>query len=61
MSIAMQYQNGIYIDTDNMTYEELLQLEEQIGNVSKGISTEQFQKIPVIEANGSEEVCSVCC
>ena len=26
MLISMRYQNGLDIDTDNMTYEELLQL-----------------------------------
>ena len=36
--MAMRYQNGIEINTDNMTYEELLQLEEKIGKVSKGIT-----------------------
>jgi len=33
------------IDLDNMTYEELLQLEEKMGTVSKGLTTEQFQKL----------------
>jgi hypothetical protein len=36
--MAMHYQGGIDIDPDNMTYEELLQLEEKIGKVSKGLS-----------------------
>jgi len=60
MVIGMRYQNGIEIDTDNMTYEELLELEEKIGKVSKGITEEQFEKIRKIEAKGTEEVCSVC-
>lgn len=38
MIMAMHYQGGIDIDPDNMTYEELLQLEEKIGKVSKGLS-----------------------
>jgi hypothetical protein len=38
MVMGMHYQGGIEIDPDNMTYEELLQLEEKIGKVSKGIS-----------------------
>ena len=37
MMIGMRYQNGVEIDTDNMTYEQLLELEEQMGSVSKGI------------------------
>jgi hypothetical protein len=43
MMIAMHYQGGMDIDPDNMTYEELLQLEEKIGKVSKGISEEQYK------------------
>ncbi len=38
MVIGMHYQNGMEIDTDNMTYEELLQLEEKMGVVSKGFT-----------------------
>jgi hypothetical protein len=34
----MRYQNGIEIDPDQMTYEELLELEEKMGKVSKGLS-----------------------
>lgn len=43
MMMAMHYQGGMDIDPDNMTYEELLQLEEKIGKVSKGISEEQYK------------------
>ena len=32
---------------DAMTYEQLLQLEDNLGNVSKGISAEQFEKLPI--------------
>ena len=45
MIIGVRYQNGMDIDLDNMTYEELLQLEEKMGTVSKGLTTEQFQKL----------------
>lgn len=38
MIIEMRFQNGIDIDPDEMTYEELLELEEKMGKVSKGIS-----------------------
>ena len=38
MMMGMYYQGGVEIDPDNMTYEELLQLEDKIGKVSKGIS-----------------------
>ena len=37
MIISMRYQNGVDIDPDQMTYEELLELEEKIGIVSKGL------------------------
>lgn len=40
--ISMKYQNGLEIDLDNMTYEEMLELEEKMGSVSKGLSTEQI-------------------
>ena len=38
MIMGMRYQNGMEIDTDNMTYEELLQLQEKMGSVSKGLT-----------------------
>lgn len=38
MVFGMRYQNGLEIDTDAMTYEELLELEEKMGTVSKGIT-----------------------
>lgn len=38
MIVGMKYQNGIEIDLDNMTYEELLELEEKMGSVSKGLT-----------------------
>lgn len=60
MVMGMRYQNGIEIDTDNMTYEELLQLQEKIGKVSKGISEQQINLIKKVVANGIEQVCSVC-
>lgn len=46
MIVGMKYQNGIEIDLDNMTYEELLELEEKMGSVSKGLTEEQIQKLP---------------
>lgn len=45
MVIGMRYQNGMDIDPDNMTYEELLQLQEHIGTVSKGLTEQQIQKL----------------
>lgn len=46
MIIGVKYQNGMELDVDNMTYEELLELEEKIGSVSKGLSHDQIQKLP---------------
>ena len=46
MIIGMKYQNGMEIDLDNMTYEELLELEEKMGSVSKGLTEEQIKKLP---------------
>ena len=34
--------NQLYPNPDNMTYEELLALEEQVGNVSKGLSKREI-------------------
>ena len=45
MILSLRYQNGVEIDPDTMTYEELLQLEQKIGNVSKGLSKSQFDKL----------------
>jgi hypothetical protein len=62
MMMGMHYQGGLDINPDNMTYEELLQLEEKIGKVSKGLSEEQYQRIEVFEATkkDEEELCSIC-
>ena len=46
MIIGMKYQDGMDVDIDNMTYEELLELEEKMGSVSKGLTEDQIQKLP---------------
>ena len=43
-----------------MTYEELLELEEKMGSVSKGISKDKYEEIPRVIAKNIEEVCSIC-
>jgi len=63
------------LDVDNMTYEELLDLEERIGNVSTGLSEETVSKClkrkvycSCIESSADEaskkqpedELCSIC-
>ena len=35
-----------YINPDNMTYEELLALQDRIGFVSKGLTREQINSFP---------------
>ena len=40
--------NGdVVANIDNMTYEELLELEEKIGNVSKGLDNVQIKNLPI--------------
>ena len=60
MLMSMRYQNGIDIDIDNMGYEELLQLEEKMGSVSKGLTEEQYSKLPKKLAGEGEGLCSIC-
>lgn len=65
MLMSVRYQNGVDIDIDNMNYEQLLQLEEKIGNVSKGLTEEQLSKLHVKKASGKGEeagegLCSIC-
>ena len=36
----------LYPDPDKMTYEQLLELEEKVGSVSKGLNKAQIKKIP---------------
>ncbi|CAD8050235.1 unnamed protein product [Paramecium sonneborni] len=51
------------IDPDAMTYEQLLELEEQIGNVPKGLTKQQIKQLPkrtLNQDNIPEDKCSVC-
>ncbi|BAH92849.1 Os04g0648800 [Oryza sativa Japonica Group] len=56
------------LDIDNMSYEELLALEERIGNVSTGLSEEEVTKLLKqrkfsswrLEASVEEEPCCIC-
>jgi hypothetical protein len=53
------------INPDEMTYEELLELGERIGFVSRGFTEEQIQLIPIVKYKKShteikDEMCSVC-
>ena len=55
----------LYPDPDKMTYEQLLELEEKVGNVSKGLNKAQIKKIPrfIYQKNlfkGIDNKCVVC-
>ena len=39
------------VNPDNMTYEELLALQERIGYVSKGLTREKINKFPKMRKN----------
>ena len=43
MRFHAEYEHNI--DPDRMTYEELLELEEKIGNVSKGLPEEMIEEL----------------
>jgi hypothetical protein len=63
MLISMRFQAEYdhNIDPDQMTYEELLELEEKIGSVCKGLSLEVIEKLPCKELyENLEDQCTVC-
>ena len=52
-----------YPNVDNMSYEELLALEERMGNVSKGLTKEQIDKLPkekFLKSKYIDDKCIVC-
>lgn len=52
---------GITRDIDDMSYEELLELEERIGNVSKGLTQAQgHAAVEVLMCDPEEGCCSIC-
>ena len=55
----------LYPDPDKMTYEQLIELEEKVGNVSKGLNKSQIKKIPrfIFQKNmkkNMESKCVIC-
>jgi len=52
----------LYPDPDKMTYEQLLELEEKVGNVSKGLNKAQIRKIPkfIFQKNKNKNIESKC-
>ena len=52
-----------YPNVDNMSYEELLALEERMGNVSKGLTKEQLDKLPrekFLKSKYIDDKCIIC-
>ena len=52
-----------YPNVDNMSYEELLALEERMGNVSKGLTKETIDKLPrekFVKNKFSDDKCIIC-
>jgi len=54
----------LYPNPDRMTYEQLLDLEDKVGNVSKGLTKNQINKIPNIYFSKKkfrdQDKCAVC-
>ena len=63
-AVEQQIMDDICPNPDAMTYEQLLQLEDNMGNVNKGLSAQQIEKIPIIKfrkykSNGNSQ-CIIC-
>ena len=63
-AVDQQIINELCPDPDSMTYEQLLQLEDNVGSVSKGLSSNQIDKLPIIkyrkEKNSENYQCIIC-
>ncbi|CAD8151332.1 unnamed protein product [Paramecium pentaurelia] len=47
--------------TDGMTYEQILELQDQIGHVSKGLTKQEIKKIPKRQVNQKQkDPCTIC-
>ena len=63
MMMGLPRRSEEYPNVDNMSYEELLALEERIGNVNKGLSKEKIDKLPrekFIKNKFSDDKCIIC-
>jgi len=63
MLMGLERRQDDYPNVDNMTYEELLALEEKIGNVKKGFSKEEIKKLPkdnFTRYKYSDDKCIIC-
>ena len=63
MSMILRRSENNYPNVDNMSYEELLALEERMGNVKKGLTKEQIEKLPkdkYVKNKFLEDKCIIC-
>jgi DNA repair exonuclease SbcCD ATPase subunit len=64
MMMGIRRRNVVeYPNVDNMSYEQLLDLEERMGNVSKGLSEEAIKKLKkekYVKDKFSEDKCIIC-
>jgi hypothetical protein len=62
-SVEEEIINQLYPNPDTMSYEELIELGERIGHVSRGLESNIIDKIPVVEFKKSKEYndnCAIC-
>jgi E3 ubiquitin-protein ligase BIG BROTHER-like protein len=63
MLMGLRQREENYPNVDNMSYEELLALEERMGNVSKGLTKEQIDKLPrdkFSKSKYADDKCIIC-
>ena len=63
LSMMVDLPNQQYPNVDNMTYEELLELEEKMGKVSNGLTDEEIKKLKhekFLKYKYKEEKCIIC-
>jgi len=63
MLMGLRRRDDDYPNVDNMSYEELLALEERMGNVNKGLTKEQINKIPTEKFSRykfTDDKCIIC-
>ena len=63
MLMGLRRREDDYPNVDNMSYEELLALEERMGNVSKGLTKEQIDKLPkekFVKKKFTDDKCIIC-
>ena len=48
-AVDQQIMDELYPNPDSMSYEQILQLEDNMGSVSKGLTKSQFEKLPSVK------------